>query len=388
MIEWQTATVESCLESLALNAAVKVPARHYRPSGTYPIVDQGQGLIAGWTEEDSGVISTNLPLVVFGDHTRTFKYVDFPFVRGADGTQLLKPKASIDPLFFYYACQSIDLPSRGYSRHFTVLKEKDIPIPPLEQQRSIAATLRRVDDALSLQDEQHQTGTSLKHAAMRTLFTRGLRGEAQKKTEIGPMPESWGQISLGELCEIRSGGTPRKSVSQYWGGNIPWVSGKDLKVPSLWDTVDHLTSEGVEAGARVAPKGSIMLLVRGMGLVKDLPVAVINRPMAFNQDVKALISRCGYSGTFLRSAVYAGKERLLSQSATSAHGTMTISLNSVEAFKIPCPPDLNEANEIVAILDTVDRKMDVLHKKGAVLKALFDVLLHKLMTGEVRNGRT
>ena len=98
MAEWSTATVEDCLERINLGMIQKVLTRDYKPSGDYPIVDQGQGLIAGWTDDSKDLISNNLPLVVFGDHTRAFKYVDFPFVRGADGTQLLKPKSGIEPL--------------------------------------------------------------------------------------------------------------------------------------------------------------------------------------------------------------------------------------------------------------------------------------------------
>ena len=93
MVEWSTVTVESCLERLTLGKIPKVLTRDYKPSGSYPIIDQGQSPIAGWTDDDSGLISTNLPVVIFGDHTRAFKYVDFPFVRGADGTQLLKPQS-------------------------------------------------------------------------------------------------------------------------------------------------------------------------------------------------------------------------------------------------------------------------------------------------------
>lgn len=80
MPEWPSETVEDCLVRLPLRATTKVQAQDYRPSGLYPIIDQGQALIAGWTDDDSGLISTDLPLVVFGDHTRAFKYVDFPFV--------------------------------------------------------------------------------------------------------------------------------------------------------------------------------------------------------------------------------------------------------------------------------------------------------------------
>src|ERR1019366_5813328 len=117
----------------------------------------------------------------------------------------------------------------------------------------------------------------LKQSAMHQLFTHGLRGEAQQQTEIGPIPENWNSRTILELCEIWSGGTPRKSIAEYWSGNVPWVSGKDLKSPSLDDAIDHISVAGVEAGSRLTPQGAVLLLVRGMGLAKDLPVAVIKR---------------------------------------------------------------------------------------------------------------
>ena len=221
---------------------------------------------------------------------------------------------------------------------------------------------------------------------MHTLFTRGLRGEPRKETEIGPVPESWEVKTILDICDIWSGGTPQKSVAEYWRGSTPWVSGKDLKSSSLSDTIDHVSAEGIEVGSRLAPTGAVLLLVRGMGLAKDLPVAVINRPMAFNQDVKALVPRSDYSGRLLRSAVYVGKERLLGRIVTSAHGTMTLKLNDVESFKVSCPSDRAEADEIVSILDAIDRKIDLHRRKRDVLDDLFKALLHKLMTGEIRVG--
>ncbi|MGB7421970.1 MAG: restriction endonuclease subunit S [Comamonas sp.] len=260
----------------------------------------------------------------------------------------------------------------------------DIPQPPAAEQRDIARALVKVREAIATHGNATATAQELKRATMRELFTRGLRGEAQKDTEIGLVPESWEARTVLELCEIWSGGTPRKSVAEYWSGDIPWVSGKDLKRPALDDTIDHVSAAGVEDGSRLAPRGAVLLLVRGMGLAKGLPVAVINRPMAFNQDVKALVSRGEYSGQFLRSAIYAGKDRLLSQIVPSAHGTMTLNLNDVETFKVACPTDSDEATEIVAILDTLDRKIALHRQKRAVLEELFQSLLHKLMTGEIR----
>ena len=262
----------------------------------------------------------------------------------------------------------------------------EVPLPTLNEQQAIVAVLSRVREAIRVHGRSVVAAQELKRAAMQTLFTRGLRGEVQKETEIGPVPESWEIKTIQELSEVWSGGTPRKSVAEYWGDDVPWVSGKDLKESRLDDATDHVTMVGIEAGSRLAPSEAVLLLVRGMGLAKDLPVASISRPMAFNQDVKALVSRGQYSGKFLRSAIYVGKERLRNRIVTSAHGTMTLNLDDVEKFKVPLPADPVEAEEIVAVLDAVDCKIDLHRRKRTVLEELFKALLHKLMTGAIRVG--
>lgn len=259
----------------------------------------------------------------------------------------------------------------------------EVPLPSLSEQQAITNLLAMVRKGLNVHIKAEKIAHELKAACMQQLFTCGLHGEEQKETEIGPMPQSWNPKSILELCDIWSGGTPRKSIAEYWSGDIPWVSGKDLKRPALEDVVDHISQAGVDAGSRVAPKGSVLLLVRGMGLAKDLPVAVIKRPMAFNQDVKALVTRGQYSGEFLRAAIYGGKDRLLSQIVPSAHGTMTLNLNDVESFKIACPPDNAEATEVVTILDALEQKIALHQQKKSVLNEIFRSLLHKLMTGEI-----
>lgn len=259
----------------------------------------------------------------------------------------------------------------------------EVPVIPRRDQKSLVSLIDGVRKECRTERDLLAALVELKRAAMHELFTRGLRGEAIKETEVGRIPESWEPRTILELCEIWSGGTPRKSVAEYWIGDIPWVSGKDLKLPALDDAIDHLSNAGIENGSRLAPKGSVLLLVRGMGLAKDLPVAVINRSMAFNQDVKALVSRGEYSGEFLRSAIYSGKDRLLSQIVQSAHGTMTLNLNDVETFKVGCPRDPQEATEIVVILETLDRLIALHRQKKMVLEELFKSLLNKLLSGEL-----
>lgn len=307
---------------------------------------------------------------------------------------VLRPdRHKVDPDFLFFAVQLEAVMSRiaalETGASYPAVRDSDvlaqpIPVPPLPDQFDIAAILKMARSALLHEAECEIASIALKRGAMRELFTRGLKGEPQKETEIGPLPESWQARTILELCDIWSGGTPRKSVADYWNGKIPWVSGKDLKLPALDDAADHLTPEGIEAGSRLAPAGAVLLLVRGMGLAKDLPVAVINRPMTFNQDVKALVSRSEFTGQFLRSAIYVSKQRLLSQIVPSAHGTMTLNLNDIETFKIPCPSNSTEAQEIVAILGAVDHKIELHRKKRAVLDGLFKALLQKLITGEIR----
>jgi type I restriction enzyme S subunit len=102
----------------------------------------------------------NLPILVFGDHTRRFKYVDGPFAVGADGVKLLKPSPELDTRFAYWYLSSVDLPNAGHSRHFKFLKDVTISLPPLPEQRRIAEILDRADElrakrrrALTLLDE-------------------------------------------------------------------------------------------------------------------------------------------------------------------------------------------------------------------------------------------
>jgi len=299
------------------------------------------------------------------------------------------PREGVDQRYLGYFLSQVDYTDhqdrqiKGNTLNQSKIDQIQVALPPSKEQARIADVLDKCRLGINTERTAEKTTEELKRACMRELFSRGLRGEPQKETEIGPMPESWKPRTILELCEIWSGGTPRKSVTEYWNGDIPWVSGKDLKRPTLDDAIDHVSAAGVEAGSRLAPEGTVLLLVRGMGLAKDLPVAVINRPMAFNQDVKALVSRGHYPGQFLRSAIYAGKERLLGQIVPSAHGTMTLNLNDVETFKVACPSDQDQAKDIVTILHTLDRKIDLHRAKREVLEELFESLLRKLMTGEI-----
>jgi len=380
MTQWSDVTVGDLVE---LEYGKSLPA-HARESGAFSVFGSNGrvGVHSAAAVAGPGIIVGRKGSV----GALAFSASDFWPI---DTTYFVVRKQEVDWRFLFHLLSTLRLETLNSHSAVPGLNREDVyaipvAIPEPNEQEAIAGVLDAALDRVTLEQEAVAAAHALKAATMNELFSHGLRGEAQRETEIGPIPASWAISPLVQLVEIWSGGTPRKAVAEYWNGSIPWVSGKDLKRPVLEDAIDHVTEKGVEAGSRLAPRGSVLLLVRGMGLAKDLPVAQIMRPMAFNQDVKALVSLGKVSGSFLRSAIHAGKQRLLSRIVPSAHGTMTLNLNDVESFLVPHPLDEQEAEAIVEVIDAVEAKIDLHVRKLAVLDDLFGSLLHKLIAGELR----
>jgi restriction endonuclease S subunit len=137
--KWPMVTVGDVLQDVKYTP--KVQKSEFLERGKYPIVDQSENFIAGYWNDASAVFHLSKPVVLFGDHTRALKYVDFDFVLGADGVKILQPDDRCVPRFFHLALLNADIPELGYSRHFKELVRVSIPIPPLEAQRQIVAEI-------------------------------------------------------------------------------------------------------------------------------------------------------------------------------------------------------------------------------------------------------
>jgi type I restriction enzyme M protein len=138
---YESKRLDECIEEF--NYPNKVQSRYYLEIGKYPIVDQSEKFIAGYTNDESYLINIYKPVIIFGDHTRIVKYIDFNFCLGADGVKVLVPTENLLSKYFYYVLRNVEVQNLGYSRHFKLLREKQIPLPPLEVQQKIVSEIEK-----------------------------------------------------------------------------------------------------------------------------------------------------------------------------------------------------------------------------------------------------
>lgn len=150
---WEKTTVGKVIKKVSLSRK-KMKKGDYEPEGKLPVIDQGLSFIGGYTNNEELKVECELPVIVFGDHTKAIKYIDFDFVGGADGIKVIKSQEIYHPKLFYYFLRAISLPDRGYSRHFQFLEKAQIPVPPISEQEQIVSELER---HLSVADEIEAT---------------------------------------------------------------------------------------------------------------------------------------------------------------------------------------------------------------------------------------
>ncbi|MGF6370913.1 type I restriction enzyme S subunit [Paraburkholderia sp. RAU6.4a] len=174
------------------------------------------------------------------------------------------------------------------------------------------------------------------------------------------VPAHWRISPLKYLASLKSGGTPSKDNLDYWDGEVPWASAKDLKTDTLADTIDHVTSFAVESGnADLLPEGTILVVVRGMILARTFPVAETLVSMAINQDLKGIIPRKVVTGRFLAWLLRGTASESLLRLDEAGHGTKALRMDAWTSMQLPIPP-VDEQSTIAAFLDRETGKIDAL----------------------------
>jgi len=200
------------------------------------------------------------------------------------------------------------------------------------------------------------------------------------------VPAHWRVSPLKYLALLKSGGTPSKENLDYWNGDVPWASAKDLKTELLADTIDHITGFAVESrNADLVPAGTILVVVRGMILARIFPVAETVVPMAINQDLKGLIPRQDILGRFLAWLLRGSANESLLRLDEAGHGTKALRMEAWTSMQLPVPP-LDEQSAIIAFLDRETGKIDALIAEQEKLLTLLGEKRQAAISHAVTNG--
>lgn len=220
--------------------------------------------------------------------------------------------------------------------NFSDLARFEFVLPPKDEQERILSGLDCFEECLESAESLSESAEKLRHSLMIDHFESSY-SEYRKVSQIG----KW-----------HSGGTPSRANAAFWGGPIPWISPKDMKLAELDSAAETLTAEGVEAGSKLMPRDTIMIVVRGMILAHTFPVARTLVSAAFNQDMKALVVSEEYRPKYIQYWFEYAAPRYLRLVSESSHGTKR--LESDKLFSLAVPKiDLDEQDAFIAEVDGV-----------------------------------
>lgn len=245
--------------------------------------------------------------------------------------------------------------------NWTTLKLEEFDLPPLDQQRRIAEILWAVDETIEKQLALASASISAADAARNNHFAD------EHRFKLLPIRETGRWVS---------GNTPSRSRRDYWNGSFPWVSPKDMKRPLIADSEEHLSEAGRHESTVVGP-GSVLIVIRGMILAHSFPVAITEREVAFNQDMKAVVLNESFSASYLFHWFKWAKPTLLKKMSESSHGTKRLVMDDLFAMKIPTPPR-TEQDSFVEKIQSLETAEATVQKNADNLRQFRTAFLNQI----------
>jgi type I restriction enzyme S subunit len=288
--------------------------------------------------------------------------------------------------------------------HISGKQISDYPIltPPLPEQRAIAHILGTLDDKIELNRRMNETLEAMARALFKSWFADfdPVRAKAEGRdpglpkpladlfpdsfedSEPGELPAGWTRSDIGSWVEVLSGGTPSRTNPSLWGGDIPWISPKVMTAIHADEADEYVTRDAIGNGTRLTESGSVLVMVRGMGLHQHVRVSQARSEVAFNQDVKAMTPR-SIQPSLLLFALLDAQADLLRRVESSGHGTGKLPTEVLLARPITMP-DRDMQSRLAEVFDVINDRIGVARGECRTLAALRDTLLPKLISGEVR----
>lgn len=243
------------VKKISVPAENKIKQKQYIENGRLPVIDQGSKLIGGYSDDEEKIVKCNLPVIVFGDHTKCVKYVNFPFCAGADGIKVLKPNDDCSEKYLYYLTKyvALKIKDHGYARHYQYVEKEEVYIPSLNEQARIVSrieelfseldkgveTLQIIKEQLAVYrqavlkrafegkfTEQWRSEHSEIENSFKTLLDSILsdghkeKYESEKNIKLSKLPNLWKWIRIGDISNGPEYGTSKKSEKE---GKIPVI---------------------------------------------------------------------------------------------------------------------------------------------------------------------
>ena len=369
MVEWK-AIGDVCK---TVTPPKKLEKELYGEIGLFPIIDQGQKNIVGYTDDASALVPQG-KYILFGDHTRYVKYYEGRFAQGADGLKILKANESFTPRYFYYAFDNTEIPSRGYSRHWSIAKELQIPIPSIAEQNRIVgildtftASIDNLKEQIALRQKQFNWYLDkLYYANKAELLEASNRGEVVLKTldEIGT-------FTRGRRF-VRTDIVPEGVPCIHYGDMYTYYGVWADKTPT------HLTKE-LSAKLRFAQKGDVIIVGAGendidigvgVAWLGEEDVVVHDACFIFKHNMNPK-----YLSYFMRSMNYHLQIRM---------GVVDGKICSISAKELGrtliAVPSMEEQSRIVSILDTFEASIVNLEEQLKEREKQYEYYRNKLLT--------
>lgn len=382
----------------------RLKQRDYLPFGLLAVVDQGQQQIGGYTDDQSMAFEGELPVVLFGDHTRSVKLVNHPFAVGADGIKIFRPASGVRTKYLYYWMKSAPIPDRGYGRHYQFLRQLTVPTPSEEVQDEIVAEIEkqfsRLDEAVAnlqrvkanlkrykasvlkaaVEGRLVETEASLAHREGRTfetgeqLLQRILeerrakwKGKGKYKepdstsvSDLGELPDGWTWASAVQACEQVV--DCHNKTAPYTSTGIPLVRTTNIKDGRvLLDGTRYVDQPTYEFWSRRCPPepGDVLFTREApMGEAGIIPPGV---KLCLGQRTMLMRPSPAISSSFLLSALLSPVVRDLIDRVAVGSGVKHLRVGDVERLPVPLPP-FAEQTRIVA---EVDRHLSIVREVEA-----------------------
>ena len=320
---WEYKKFETCINKVP--KAKQVKTNDYNTGTKYPIVSQEDKLISGYYDDESMVYHIDSPVIIFGDHTRVLKYVDFDFVVGADGVKVISPKNELNAKFLLYYLTWYKIPNLGYSRHYKLLKDLDIPIPPKSTQLTIVSELDKINELIRLKKEQLVEYDNLAQSIFYEMYGDPVENE-----------KGWEVKTLGEITEVGTGSTPNRNTESFYSGTNAWVKSTEVCNCEINQTQECISDEALaNTNCTIYPIDTILLAMYGQGKTRG-QIAILKIKACTNQAVAAILPSTQLIPLFLYQHLHLMYDNIRAMARGGNQANLNLSL--VKSIKIILPP--------------------------------------------------